>query len=92
MPNSLSAAKRLKQSKERRDLNRARTSEIRTLLRKVREACAAGEVATAEEQFQLAARKLDRAGARRLMHTNKAARTKSRLQKLIKAAKQPAEA
>lgn len=87
MPNTQSAKKRLKQNHERRAHNRARLSSLRTQLRKVREAAQAGDVEKAEEAYRDAAKKLDRAGARNLIHPNKAARTKSRLQKLIKAAK-----
>ena len=63
---------------------------MRTQLRKVREAVAEGDLAKAEQEYQVAARSLDRAGADRIIHRNKAARTKSRLQRLIKTAKQSA--
>ena len=42
----------------------------------------------AETEYRDAAKKLDRAGARNIIHPNKAARTKSRLQQLIKKSKQ----
>jgi small subunit ribosomal protein S20 len=63
-------------------------SSVKTQIRKVRDAAVAGDVATAETEYREAAKKLDRAGARRIVHPNKAARTKSRLQHLIKKAKQ----
>ena len=92
MPNSKSANKRLRQNVTRRDRNRSVKSDLRTHLRKVRAAVAAGDVATAEAGFILVAKKLDRAGSSNIMHRNTASRTKSRLQKAIKAAKQkPAE-
>ena len=47
----------------------------------------AGEIEQAEELYRSAAQKLDRAGARNIIHRNAAARTKSRLQARIKAAK-----
>lgn len=56
-------------------------------MRKVRQAVQAGELGKAEEEFRLAAKRLDRAGARRIIHPNTAARYKSRLQHLIKKAK-----
>jgi small subunit ribosomal protein S20 len=56
----------------------------------VHEAIGAGDIDKAENEFRDAAKKLDRAGQRNILHKNKAARTKSRLQRLIKAAKQPA--
>jgi small subunit ribosomal protein S20 len=65
-------------------------SAMRTQLRKVRDAVAAGDTEKAEAEYRDAARKLDRAGARRIIHPNTAARTKSRLQRLIKQSKQSA--
>ena len=88
MPNTKSAAKRLRQNVARRLRNRSVKSALRTQLRKVREALKAGDVSKAEEEYREAARKLDRAGQRNIIHRNTAARTKSRLQKRIKAAKQ----
>jgi small subunit ribosomal protein S20 len=93
MPTTKSAKKRLRQSLERRATNRATKSAVKTQVRKVREAVAAGDVAAAETELRLAAKKLDRAGAKRVIHPNAAARTKSRLSHLIKAAKdKPAKA
>jgi small subunit ribosomal protein S20 len=90
MPNTKSAKKRLRQNEERRLRNRSAKSSLRSQLRQVREAVAAGEIDKAEAEFRVAAQRLDRAGTRHLIHANKAARTKSRLQKLIKSAKQAA--
>ena len=56
-------------------------------IHKILEAIKGGEVGQAEEVFRLTAKKIDRAGARSIIHPNKAARIKSRLQKRIKAAK-----
>jgi small subunit ribosomal protein S20 len=82
-----SAKKHLRQSLERRAKNRATKSAIKTQIRKVRAAVTAGDIATAEAEARLAATKLDRAGAKRVIHPNAAARTKSRLSHLIVAAK-----
>jgi small subunit ribosomal protein S20 len=87
MPNTKSAKKRLRQNEDIRSRNRSKRSELRGQLRKVREAVAAGDIAKAEEEFRGAAKRLDQAGCKNLIHRNAAARTKSRLQKLIKAAK-----
>lgn len=87
MPNSKSAKKRLRQDGVRRLRNRMVKSAMRTQLRKVRDAVTAGDIEKAQEEYRDAARKLDRAGARNVIHPNKAARTKSRLQRLIKKAK-----
>ena len=82
-----SAKKRHRQSLERRAKNRAVRSAIKTQVRKVRQAVAAGDIAKAEAELRLAAKKLDRAGVKRVIHPNAAARTKSRLSHLIRAAK-----
>lgn len=87
MPNTASAKKRLKQNVVARDRNRAVKSVIRKRIRQVREAVAEGDLAKADEVFKVAAKRLDRAGAQRVIHPNAAARHKSRLQKLIKSAK-----
>ena len=87
MPHNKSAKKRLRQNLERRAKNRSVKSSVKTQVRKVREAIAAGDVAKAETELRLAAKKLDRAGAKRVIHPNAAARTKSRLSHLIRNAK-----
>ena len=88
MPNTLSAKKRLRQNVVRRKRNRSIKSEIGTTLRKVREQLAAGEIEKCEQTFQSAAKKIDRAAAGRIIHPNRAARVKSRVQKRIRLAKQ----
>ena len=87
MPTTKSAAKRLRQNMARRAQNRSVKRELRTLCSKVREAVLAGDAAKAETQFKLASKKLDRAGARKIIHANAAARLKSRLSAQIRAAK-----
>lgn len=90
MPTTKSAKKRLRQSLERRALNRSVKSSIKTQVRKVRQAVEGGDLAKAQTEFRLAAKKLDRAGAKRVIHPNAASRTKSRLSHLIKGAKDKA--
>jgi len=87
MPNCLSAKKQLRQNKVRRDRNRSKKSVLRGSVRKIREAVAAGDIETAEASYQETAKGLDRAGSHRILHPKKVSRTKSRLQKIIKAAK-----
>jgi small subunit ribosomal protein S20 len=88
MPNSKSAKKRLRQSLVRRDRNRSAKSAVKSQIRKVREAIAAGDAKTAETEFRLAARRVDKAAAAGVVHANLAARLKSRLSAGIKAVKQ----
>jgi len=91
MPNTQSAKKRLRQNIKRRSQNRSIKSAVRTQCRKVREAIEDGDAEAAEAEFRLAAKKLDRAGARNIIHRSAAARTKSRLSARIKALKKPTE-
>ena len=90
MPNTKSAKKRMRQNEGRRMRNRAVKSSLRTQLRKIRAAVAGGQLEQAEQDCRALSRKLDRAGAHRIIHRNAASRTKSRLQKLLKNAKQAA--
>jgi small subunit ribosomal protein S20 len=87
MPNTKSAKKRHRQDLVRRDRNRATRSAVKTQIRKVREALAAGDVKTAETEFRLTAKRVDKAAAAGVVHANLAARTKQRLSAAIKAAK-----
>ena len=93
MPNTKSAKKRLKQNLARRSRNRATKSILKSEVRKVREAVAAGDVEKGTTELKSAARKLDKAAAHGVIHRNAAARKKSRLSALLKdAKKKPAAA
>nr|VFK56306.1 MAG: small subunit ribosomal protein S20 [Candidatus Kentron sp. TUN] len=58
---------------------------LRTYLKKVKEAIAAGDKTAAEAAFKAAVPVVDRMAGRGLIHKNKAARHKSRLSAHIKA-------
>lgn len=88
MPNNATAKKRLRQNVVRRLRNRSVKSAVRSQIREVDEAIEAGDIAKAEAEFVTAAKKLDRAGAKRVFHPNTAARYKSRLAQRVKKAKQ----
>ncbi|RCS41129.1 30S ribosomal protein S20 [Bremerella cremea] len=92
MPNTKSAKKRLRQNVVRRTHNRAVKSSLRSSIRKVREAVSAADFEKAEEQFRATVKKLDKAGAKRVLHPKTTARLKSRLSHHIKTAKQKASA
>ena len=87
MPNIRSAKKRQRQNVRLRARNRQVKRELRTRCRNVRQAVAAGNLEQAEAEFRLVARKLDQAGARKIIHPNAAARVKSRLSARIKGVK-----
>lgn len=84
MPRIKSAKKALRKSRAANERNRHRRSELRTAVKKVRTATTAAE---AQVAYREAARLLDRAGRKNLVHKNTANRAKSRLHKLV-AAKQ----
>ena len=86
MPNTSSAKKRLRQNEKRRMKNRSAKSTMRTQLRKVREAVAAGDTEVAQTEFRRAQKIMDKAASDNLIHKNAASRTKSRLAKLVKSA------
>jgi small subunit ribosomal protein S20 len=75
---------------ERRDRNRAVKHELKTRVRKVVDAVDAGKAEDAQGALRVAAQKLDRAAAHKIIHRNAAARTKSRLAARIKTLKAPA--
>ena len=92
MPNTTSAKKALRQNQVRRLRNRSERSALRTVIKKCRQAAVAGDPEAADAAFRLAVKKLDQAAAKNLIHANAAARTKSRLSKLLKSQKEKAQA
>lgn len=87
MPNTSNAKKALRQSEKRRLHNRSQRSALRTTIKKVRKAVEAGDITQAESLYRVAVKKLDQSAAKNLLHRNTAARTKSRLNALIRKAK-----
>ncbi len=85
MANSAQARKRARQAEKRRQHNAGRRSMMRTEVKKVINAIDAGDKAAAEAAFKTAAPLLDRMAGQGLIHRNKAARHKSRLNAQIKA-------
>ena len=87
MPNSRSAAKRLRQSAVLQQRNKAIKSAMKTQIKAVMAAVTDGDFEKADTEFRAAAKKLDRAGARGIIHRNTASRKKSRLSAAIRKAK-----
>lgn len=85
MANIKSAKKRARQAVKRRERNMGAKSMVRTALKKVVKALEAKDATAAQEAFNTAQPLLDRYSSRGLIHRNKAARHKSRLQARIKA-------
>ncbi|MDT0595837.1 30S ribosomal protein S20 [Glaciecola petra] len=85
MANIKSAKKRAIQAEKRRQHNASRRSMTRTCLKKVITAIEAGDKEAAQTAFTVAVPVLDRMATKGLIHKNKAARHKSRLNAQIKA-------
>ncbi len=78
-----SALKRIRSSAKKYERNRTVRSQVKTHLRKAREAIQTGELEHAREATRVAARTLDKAAAKGVVHKNNAARRKSRLMKQL---------
>ncbi|MBB1472400.1 MULTISPECIES: 30S ribosomal protein S20 [unclassified Luteimonas] len=85
MANIKSSKKRAKQAVVRNLRNNSQRSQLRTAVKKVLKALDANDAAGAREAFNVAQPILDRFSARGLIHRNKAARHKSRINARIKA-------
>jgi small subunit ribosomal protein S20 len=92
MPSSPSAIKRLKQSVKRRMHNRITRKVIKTLVKRTMTSVAAKEFDKAQADFRAATAKIDKAGVRRVLHPNTAARRKSKLARDFTAAVAKAKA
>lgn len=79
MANIKSQIKRNKTNEKARLRNKAVKSELKTAIRRTREAVAAGDVAKANEAARLASKKLDKAVSKGVIHKNQAANKKSAL-------------
>ncbi|MEW8045542.1 MAG: 30S ribosomal protein S20, partial [Candidatus Thiodiazotropha sp.] len=73
------------QADKRRSRNQAQRSEMRTHIKRVLKQIAAGSKEGAEEAYKQAVPAIDSAVSKGLVHKNKAARHKSRLNVQIKA-------
>lgn len=84
MANSAQASKRARQAEKSRQLNASQRSALRTSIKKVISAIQTGEPATAKQAYAAAVPVIDRAAGKGLIHQNKAARHKSRLNQQIR--------
>jgi small subunit ribosomal protein S20 len=85
MANTSSAKKATRKIARRTAVNKARRSRIRTFVRKVEEALAAGDRTAAEAAFQAVQPELMRAANKGVLHKNTASRKVSRLAQRMKA-------
>ncbi|HHL45125.1 MAG TPA: 30S ribosomal protein S20 [Gammaproteobacteria bacterium] len=85
MANSAQARKRARQAEKHRQRNASMRSMMRTYIKKVVGAVEAGNKADAEAAYRAAVPMIDRMAGKGLIHKNKAARHKSRLNSRIQA-------
>ncbi len=82
MPNIKSAKKRVKVNKVKAAANKARKSNLKTVLKKANTACAEN-ASNKEAAVKTAIKRIDQACAKGLLHKNCAARKKSQLAKML---------
>jgi small subunit ribosomal protein S20 len=85
MANTNSAKKATRVAARRAKINQNRTTAVRSSVRKVEEAIAAGKKADAETALKAAAPALMRGAQKGVMHKNTASRKVSRLTKRVRA-------
>ncbi len=85
MANTAQARKRARQSEKRRQHNASLRSMARTYLKNLNAAIASGNLEDAKAAYGVAVPILDRIADKGILHKNKAARHKSRLNNKIKA-------
>lgn len=85
MANTAQAEKRARQAENRRTHNMSLRSTLRTAVKKVRKAVAAGDKTAAQAVFQTSVSTIDSIADKKIIHKNAAARTKSRLSAAVKA-------
>ena len=84
MANSAQAIKRARQAENRRQRNTSQRSSMRTSIKKVIAAINAGDREAASQAYAAAVPVIDSAAGKGLIHANKAARHKSRLNQHIR--------
>ncbi|MCI5910797.1 MAG: 30S ribosomal protein S20 [Oscillospiraceae bacterium] len=85
MPNIKSAKKRVKVNNTKAALNKARKTNLKTVIKNAENAIA-NSADNKQETVALALKKIDQAANKGLIHKNKAARKKSQLAKKLNAA------
>ena len=83
MANIASQIKRNRQNERARVRNKAVRTNVKSHLRSFRQAAESGDRAAAESAFAQAARKLDKAASKGVVHANYAANHKSKMAKRL---------
>ena len=84
MANTAQAKKRARQSEKSRQLNASHRSMMRTSIKKVVNAISKGDKAEAETAYKAAVPVIDNMARKGIIHKNKAARHKSRMNQHIR--------
>jgi small subunit ribosomal protein S20 len=84
MPIKKSAKKYMRVTEHKTEKNRKIKGQFRSAIKAMKEAVAKGDQAKARELFKKVQVALDKATQKKVIHKNTAARTKSRLNKLVK--------
>lgn len=84
MAHHKSAKKRIRQTERRTEINRARTSRVRSYIKKVETAISTGDKTAAESALREAQPEIHRGVTRGVLHRNAAARKLSRLSARIR--------
>lgn len=79
MANIASQIKRNRQALRHRERNKATRTELKTHMKRFQTAAEAGDAAAAVEAYRVAARKLDKAASKGVVHANFAANHKSKM-------------
>ena len=79
MANIKSQIKRNRQNERAHERNKAVRTELKTYVKRFREAVDEGDRETAEAAYRVAARKLDKAASKGVVHANNAAHRKSKM-------------
>ncbi len=87
MANHVSALKRARQDIVKRDRNRAQKSTMRSAIKRVHAAIAAGDQDTANAEMRIASSLIARSGRKNNLHKKQASRRISRINARIKAIK-----
>lgn len=83
MAHSKQARKRIRQNETRRLRNKARSSEVKTLMKRLQTAVETGDKAGAAALLPLVCKKIDKAAKTHVIHKNTAARKKSLAARMV---------
>ena len=85
MAHSKQSKKRVRQNDKRRELNKSKTTAMRTWCKKVLQAIESGDRKAAQEMLPTAIKRIDKCAKAHVIHDNTAARKKSRMERAVAA-------